>query len=116
MSDTNDILASVRQKHDRLLRNKQAVAYLTAMLPTHESLLAEAKEQLAHYTESVARLTKLVEDSRKRLEFALNYCNEHKEDDERVKEAEKLAARIEKLQERLLERKQVMIKSLEGQG
>jgi hypothetical protein len=100
-----ELLGAVKEKHDRLIRNRNAVHQESTKLPLEEKLLRDAMKQLEHYTESVQRLGASVENRRKRLAFALAYCKEHDEDYTKLKMAEDLAKKIARLQKEIAEKK-----------
>ena len=107
-----ELLNSVKEKHDRLLRNRAAVHQESSKLPIEEKLLRDCVAQLEHYTESVQRLGKSVENRRKRLAFALEYCRAHDEDYTKLKLAEDLAKKIARLQKEITEKKLKMVASM----
>ncbi len=100
-----ELLNNVKEKHDRLIRNRNAVHQESTKLPLEEKLLRDAMKQLEHYTEAVQRLGNSVENRRKRLAFALEYCKAHDEDYTKLKMAEDLAKKIARLQKEIAEKK-----------
>lgn len=97
-----ELMNEVHRKHERLQRNRQNVSYATQMLPLKEKALEEALKQLAYYQALVPELTNAIALFRKRLEFSLKFCAEHDGDNEEMKEAEKIAAKIKKLERELI--------------
>lgn len=100
-----ELLNNVKEKHDRLIRNRNAMHQESSKLPLEEKLLRDAMTQLEHYKESVLRLSASVENRRKRLAFALEYCKQHDNDYTKLKMAEDLAKKIARLQKEILEKK-----------
>lgn len=98
-----ELLEDVHKKHDRLMRNRQAVAFLSSKIPLTEKLLKDGMKQLTHYVESTQRLSSELETMRKRLVFALEYCEKHDEDYEKLKLAEDLAKKLARLQKQITE-------------
>jgi Ni,Fe-hydrogenase III component G len=107
-----ELLNSVKEKHDRLIRNRNAVHQESTKLPMEEKLLRDAMEHLEYYKESVLRLGVSVENRRKRLAFALEYCKQHDEDYTKLKMAEDLAKKIARLQKEITEKKLKMVAEL----
>lgn len=98
----SELLNAVHKKKERFKRNRQNVAFCTAMLPEKERLLAECVKSLAYYQEIVPRLTNEIALMRKRLEFSLEFFKDHQDDDDEIREAEKIAAKIKKLEKELI--------------
>lgn len=107
-----ELLKGVKEKHDRLLRNRVAVHQESTKLPLEEKLLRDAMKNLEFYAKSVEDLSKSVENRRKRLAFALNYCKEHDEDYTKLKMAEDLAKKIERLQKEVVEKKLKLVSTM----
>ena len=112
-ASTTQLLAAVHAKHDRLKRNRQAVAFLSATIPVKEKLLKDGMKMLAEYVESTAKLAKELEQDRKRLEFALTFCKDHEAEGKNLKTAEELAKKIARLQKQMQEGAE-RLKKLEG--
>jgi hypothetical protein len=102
-----ELMNEVHRKHERLKRNRQNVAYATTMLPYKEKLLAEAMKSLEYYQKLVPELANDISLLRKRLEFSLKFCAEHDDDNEEMKEAEKIAAKIKKLEKELIRLREI---------
>ncbi len=100
-----ELLDAVKRKHDKILRNRQAVAFCSAMIPEQEKELARSIKYMQEYADAVQRVSKLLETNRIRLAHAIEFCNANDEDHEKVKVAEALARKIEKLQKQIAEHK-----------
>ncbi len=109
-----ELLEAVRKKNERYLRNKQAVAFLSAVIPDREKLLKDFSAQLMFYAESVPKLKAQLDQDKIRLDFALTFLRDHAEDGESIKIAEETAKKIMKLQAQLVE-KRLQVQRLLGQ-
>ncbi len=100
----SEALKKVHEKHEKLLRNRQSVAFCSAKIPIVEKLLAAAIENAKFYAESVIEQTKQLDALRKRYNFSIEYCEKHAEDYEHVKIADEIANKIKKLMAQLAEK------------
>ena len=96
------ILNDIHKQNERIRRNRQNVAACTALLPSKEKLLLEASKSLEYYSKLVPELTNDISLMRKRLEFSLDFCSKHDDEYQKTKDADKLAAKILKLEKELV--------------
>jgi 7-keto-8-aminopelargonate synthetase-like enzyme len=104
-ANVTEALANAQKRRDRLLRNKQALVFCSSKIPIVEKLLKSAIKLAEEYAESVVRLSKELEQLKKRHEFALKYVTDNDEDYQDAIKAEELAKKIVKLQKALAEKK-----------